>query len=54
MRITFTNVTGTEISDIQIVGCGGGYIDKLEKEESRTVWIAITGECSIDTNYLSN
>ena len=54
MRITFTNETGKEISDINIVGCGGGYIDKLEIGESKTVWVSITGDCSIELEYLSN
>ncbi|GAB3025596.1 hypothetical protein GCM10027051_32940 [Niabella terrae] len=54
MRITFTNDTGTELTDIKIVGCGGGHIDKLEKGESKTVWVKITGDCSIYLDYLSN
>ena len=37
-----------------IVGCGGGHIDKLEIGESKTVWVDITGDCSIDINYLSD
>jgi hypothetical protein len=54
MRITFTNSTQTTLSNINIVGCGGGHIDKLEIGESETVWIDITGDCSIDIHYLSN
>ncbi|MEB3753969.1 hypothetical protein [Acinetobacter sp. MD2(2019)] len=54
MRITFTNSTQITLTNINIVGCGGGYIDKLENGESKTVWIDITGDCSIDINYLSN
>jgi uncharacterized membrane protein YiaA len=54
MRITFTNETGTELTDINIIGCGGGHIDKLEIGESETVWVSITGDCSIDIDYLSN
>lgn len=53
MRITFTNDTGVEITDINIVGCGGGHIDKLEIGESKTVWVTITGDCSIYLDYLS-
>ena len=54
MRITFTNHTGSDLTDIKIVGCGGGQIDKLEVGESETVWVDITGDCSINISYLSN
>ena len=54
MRITFTNETGTELTDINIIGCGGGHIDKLEIGESKTVWVSITGDCSINIDYLSD
>jgi hypothetical protein len=54
MRITFTNDTGAELTDIKIVGCGGGHIDKLEIGESKTAWVTITGDCSIYVDYLSN
>jgi hypothetical protein len=53
MRITFTNETRTDLTDINIIGCGGGHIDKLEKGESKTVWVSITGDCSVYMNYLS-
>lgn len=54
MRITFTNETGTTLTDINIVGCGGGHIDKLEVGESETVWVDITGDCSINIDYHTN
>ena len=54
LRITFTNNIGAEITDINIIGCGGGHIDKLKIGESETVWVAITGDCSISINYLSD
>ncbi|PZP51996.1 MAG: hypothetical protein DI598_01780 [Pseudopedobacter saltans] len=54
MRITFTNSTHTTLTNINIVGCGGGHIDKLEVGESKTVWVNITGDCSINIDYLSN
>ena len=54
MRITFTNETNTTITDINIVGCGGGHIEKLKVGESKTVWVEITGDCSIYVDYLSN
>jgi hypothetical protein len=54
MRITFTNSTGTTLTNINIVGCGGGHIDKLESGKSETVWVKITGDCSINIEYLLN
>lgn len=54
MRITFTNDLGTQLTDINIVGCGGAHIDKLENGESITIWVAITGDCSIYLDYLAN
>lgn len=54
MRITCTNSTQTTLTNINIVGCGGGHIDKLEVGESETVWVDITGDCSININYLCN
>jgi hypothetical protein len=54
MRITFTNSTQSNLTNIVIVGCGGGQIDKLEIGESKTVWVEITGDCSISVYYLLN
>lgn len=54
MRITFSNETGVDLTDINIVGCAGGHIDKLEKGESKTVWVTLTGDCSIHIEYLAN
>ena len=54
MRITFINETDTTINDINIIGCGGGHIEKLAIGESKTVWVEITGDCSIYIDYLSN
>lgn len=53
MRINFTNTTQTTLTNINIVGCGGGKIDKLEVGESETVWIEIPRDCSISIEYLS-
>ncbi|KUJ62172.1 hypothetical protein AR687_09115 [Flavobacteriaceae bacterium CRH] len=54
MRITFTNATQTTLTNINIIGCGGGHIDKLESGKSETAWVKITGDCSINIEYLSN
>ncbi len=54
MRITFMNSTKAPLKNINIVGCGGGHIDKLEVGESKTVWISITGDCTINIDYIAN
>jgi len=54
MRITFTNSTQTTLTNINIIGCGGGHIDKLESGKSETTWVKITGDCSISIDYLSD
>jgi len=54
MRINFTNATQKTLTNINIIGCGGGHIDKLESGESKTVWVDIIGDCSIGIEYLSN
>ncbi|WP_224995134.1 hypothetical protein, partial [Cesiribacter sp. SM1] len=51
MRITFTNPTQTEVSDIKVMGCSTGYIDKLRAGESRNVWVDISGDCTISISY---
>ena len=53
MRITFTNDTNTTLTDINVVGGGGGHIDQLAVGESKTVWVKITGDSSISIDYLS-
>lgn len=53
MRITFINPTQTILTDIHIVGCETEYIDKLEAGQNKTVWVGITGDCTIDVDYLS-
>jgi hypothetical protein len=52
-RITFTNSTQTELTNIKIGGCEEKQIDKLEAGESTTVWIDVPGDCLIYINYLS-
>jgi hypothetical protein len=54
MRIKFLNTSDTILTGIKIIGCGGGYIDKLAPGETETVWIDITGDCTINIDYLSN
>lgn len=54
LRITFTNSTQNTLTNINIIGCGGGHIDKLEKGRSKTVWVNIPSDCAISINYISN
>ncbi|MGS2765292.1 hypothetical protein [Sinomicrobium sp. M5D2P9] len=52
MRVTFTNATQNTLTDINIVGCETEHISELRPGESKTVWIGITGDCSITLEYL--
>lgn len=54
MRITFTNGTQHKLTDIKIVGCETEHIAELKPNESKTVWVGITGDCSITVEYLEN
>ena len=54
MRITFVNETTTRLTDIKIFGCENRFIDKLEPGESKKVWVGITGDCTINIEFLSN
>ena len=54
MRITLTNGTNNKLTDIKIVGCETQHIAELEPNESKTVWVEITGDCSITLEYLEN
>lgn len=54
MRITFTNSTQNTLTNINIIGCETKHIDELKPNESKTVWVGITGDCSINLEYLEN
>ena len=54
LRITLTNSTNNQLTKINIIGCDNQFIEKLEVGESKTVWIKISGDCSVDINYLQN
>jgi hypothetical protein len=49
----FTNTIQETLTDIKIIGCGGGEIDKLAFGECKTVWVKITGDCAIYISYTS-
>ena len=54
MRITFTNATQETLTDINITGCSTKHIDKLEPGHNKTVWVGISGDCTIAIDYLQN
>ncbi len=54
MRITFTNSTSAELSDIRITGCEERSIANLQSGESKTIWIDITHDCRVDIEYVIN
>jgi len=54
MRITLTNSTDDPITHINIIGCEPTHIDRLEKGEVTTVWVGITGDCSLNIEYMQN
>ncbi len=54
MRITFINGTETTLTDINIVGCETEHIEKLNEGESKTIWVEITGDCTIYIDYLAD
>lgn len=51
MRITIDNSSGKDITNIQINGCESKELNGLKNGESETVWIRITGDCSISMFY---
>ncbi|MCH5596996.1 hypothetical protein [Niabella ginsengisoli] len=53
MRIELTNSTQTLLTDVNIIGCGGGQIEKMEAGQSKTVWVKITRDCLLSIDYLS-
>lgn len=53
-RITFLNTTGKALPVVQIQGCEQKLIKALEDGKSETVWIKISGECSIYISYEIN
>jgi len=51
-RITFENTTGHDLSSIKISGCTNKEINFLEAGESKTIWIDIPSDCSLEINYV--
>ncbi|MBA2611163.1 MAG: hypothetical protein H0U95_04275 [Bacteroidetes bacterium] len=51
IRLTLTNVTDKNISDINIIGCESKVISDLGPGEEKEIWIGIYGDCQIDISY---
>jgi hypothetical protein len=54
MRVTLTNSTQAELTNIAISGCELKFITSLKPGQSKEVWVGINGDCSIMITYLSN
>jgi amino acid transporter len=52
MRMTFVNETGRPLTEIKIIGCEPKTIDKLDHNESKKIWVGITGDCSMKIEYV--
>lgn len=53
-RITFINETGSELQNVQIIGCDDQVIEHLEPGESETRWLYLTHDCSVHLEYVQN
>lgn len=53
-RITFQNNTGEKIPLLKIEGCEEKMLTDLENESSKSTWIKIPGDCSINILYEVN
>ncbi len=54
MRIKFINSTGETITSIRITGCDNKSISQLGTDQSKTKWIGINGDCSVNIKYFIN
>ncbi len=54
MRITLTNSTKGNLTDINLTGCETKHIDQLKVGQSKQIWITISGDCGVDINYRLN
>lgn len=50
-RVTFENNTGRDVRSVVVSGCGNRTLGELKAGESKTVWIPISHECSLDVFY---
>ena len=54
MRITLNNKTQTKLTNLKIMGCEDKLVEKIMPGQSKTVWVNITGDCSIKMTYSAN
>lgn len=52
IRLTLTNPTDSKLTDLVISGCESKLIEELEAGESKTVWISISGDCSVNLKFM--
>lgn len=52
-RITFTNATPHELTNIKLNGCEEIEMDNLQPGESETIWIDIPTDCTVNLVYNS-
>lgn len=50
-RLTLVNDRQEIMTDVKIYGCENHQISRIEPGESKTIWVGIKGECSIDLSY---
>lgn len=50
-RITLENSTGQDINSIKILGCDNKEIESLRTGQSKTIWIYIPNDCSLELRY---
>jgi hypothetical protein len=50
-RITFENATGYDLTAIRIMGCDDRQINSIQNGESKTIWLNIPGDCSLEIEY---
>jgi hypothetical protein len=50
-RITLENTTGQDLSSLKISGCDDQEIELLKTGESKTIWIYIQDDCSVEIQY---
>ncbi|MGH1338072.1 MAG: hypothetical protein ACRBFS_18265 [Aureispira sp.] len=55
MRITLVNQTGVPLTHLELEGCGSTpIIQELLPQKEQTLWVTITGDCSIQLFYQVN
>jgi hypothetical protein len=53
LRVIISNSTKSEVTNLEITGCGIGGLEKLDAGESASIWVKIVHECPIGITYIS-